>query len=191
MSEGLNKVLLMGALGADPELRFTQSGQAVLNIRLATNERYKDKSGEWKDKTEWHTVVVWGPRAEALGKILRKGAQVFVDGSLRTSSFEKNGEKRFKTEVNASNVVLCGGKGDAAAARPQGAPRFAPPAPTAAAYGQAPPSGVGAGATGQGQQAEYGGGAGYGGGGASDFGNPGANDDIPFASCAFDPHRSP
>jgi len=191
MSEGLNKVLLMGALGADPELRFTQSGQAVLNIRLATSERYKDKSGEWKDKTEWHGVVVWGPHAEALGKILRKGSQVFIEGALHTSSYDKGGEKRYKTEITASNVVLCGGKVDAGTARPQGAPPRAATTPTAAAYGQAPPRGFGADAAGQGQQAAYGGGAGYGGGGASDFGTPGADDDVPFASCAFDPHRWP
>lgn len=171
MSEGLNRVLLLGALGADPELRFTASGQAVLNVRLATSERYKDKSGEWKDKTEWHNVTVWGARAEALGKILRKGSQIFIEGALHTSSYEKNGEKRHKTEINASNVVLCGGKGSAGTERGQGAAPRAAMAPSPAAYG---------------------GGAGYGGGNEAPFAEPGGDDsDIPFVTCAFDPHCWP
>lgn len=114
MAEGLNRVMLLGNLGADPELRFTQSGQAVLNLRLATTERFKDKDGQWKERTDWHGVVVWGNRGEALSKILHKGSSIFVEGSLRTSSYEaRDGSgKRYKTEVNARNVLLCGGKGD-------------------------------------------------------------------------------
>ena len=169
MSEGLNKVLLMGSLGADPELRFTQSGQAVLNVRLATSERYKDKGGEWKDKTEWHSVTVWGARAEGLRKILRKGSSVFIEGSLHTSSYEKNGEKRYKTEINASNVVLCGGKGGADTERPQGAPPRAAAAPSASV--QVP----GAARGGYGAGSAYGGGAGYGAPSDAPF-----DDDPPF-----------
>lgn len=108
--EGLNRVELLGSLGADPELRFTQSGQAILNMRVATTERYQNKDKEWCERTEWHNVTLWGKRGEALAKILQKGAQVFVEGSLHTSSYEKEGEKRYKTEVNARNVILCGGK---------------------------------------------------------------------------------
>ncbi len=110
MAEGFNRVMLLGNLGSDPELRFTKSGQPMLKIRLATNERYKDSSGEWKDRTEWHRVTVWGKRAESLAKILTKGATVFVEGSLRTQSYEKDGERRYSTEVNAINVLL-GGRG--------------------------------------------------------------------------------
>lgn len=108
MAEGLNRVLLLGNLGADPELRVTPSGQSILNLRLATTESYADKSGNRKETTTWHAVTVWGKRGEALAKILAKGSSIFVEGSLRTSTYEKNGEKRYKTEVNATNVILSG-----------------------------------------------------------------------------------
>ena len=83
MSEGLNRVMLIGTLGADPELRFTQSGQAVLNMRIATNESYLDKDKVRQERTEWHSVTLWGTRGEALVKILGKGSTIFVEGSLR------------------------------------------------------------------------------------------------------------
>ena len=108
MSEGMNRVTLFGNLGADPELRATGGGQAVLKLRLATAERYKDNSGEWKERTEWHSVVVWGKRAEALARMLRKGSRVLVEGSLRTSSYEKDGQKVYRTEVSAREVILAG-----------------------------------------------------------------------------------
>src|SRR5690348_15292365 len=108
MAEGFNRVFLLGNLGSDPELRFTKSGQPMLKIRLATNERYKDQSGEWKDRTEWHRITVWGKRGESLAKILSKGATVFIEGSLRTQSYEKDGERRYSTEVHAINVLLGG-----------------------------------------------------------------------------------
>lgn len=110
MSEGLNKCMLFGNLGADPELRFTQGGQAVLNVRLATTETYLDKDKVRKERTDWHNVVIWGKRGEALSKILSKGSSVFIEGSLRTSSYDdKDGNKRWKTEVVANNVILAGG----------------------------------------------------------------------------------
>src|SRR5688572_17413108 len=110
MAEGLNRVLLLGNLGADPELRFTQGGQAVLNMRLATTETYLNKDKERVERTDWHNVVVWGARAEALAKLLAKGSSIFVEGSLRASSYDdRDGNKRYKTEVNASNVLLTGG----------------------------------------------------------------------------------
>lgn len=111
MSEGLNRVVLFGNLGADPELRFTAGGQAVLNLRLATTESYLDKDKVRKERTEWHNVVIWGKRGEALAKFLGKGSSVLIEGSLRTSSYDdKDGNKRYKTEVVANNVIL-GGKG--------------------------------------------------------------------------------
>lgn len=111
MSEGINRVMLLGNLGADPELRFTQGGQAVLNLRLATTESYLDKDRTRKERTDWHSVVVWGKRGEALAKILGKGSSLFIEGSIRASSYEdRDGNKRYKTEIVANNVVLAGGK---------------------------------------------------------------------------------
>src|SRR5882757_1125612 len=111
MSEGLNKVHLLGNLGADPELRVTQGGQAVLKLRLATTESYLDKNSARQERTEWHQVTVWGKRGEALAKILNKGSSVFIEGSLRTSSYEKNGEKRYRTDIVANNIILGGRRG--------------------------------------------------------------------------------
>src|SRR3954469_912710 len=112
MAEGLNRVMLLGNLGADPELRFTQGGQAVLNMRLATTESYLDKNKVRQERTDWHSVVVWGKRGEALAKILAKGSSIFIEGSLRTSSYDdRDGNKRYKTEVVANNVLLPGGRG--------------------------------------------------------------------------------
>lgn len=109
MADGLNKVMLLGNLGADPELRMTSGGQAVLNLRVACSESYLDKDKQRQERTEWVSVTVWGKRGEALAKLLTKGSRVFVEGGLRTSSYEKDGEKRHKTEVVASNIVLAGG----------------------------------------------------------------------------------
>ena len=108
MAEGLNKVLLLGNLGADPELRVTPGGQAVLKLRLATTESYLDKSNTRQERTEWHSITVWGKRGEALAKILAKGSSIFVEGSIRTSSYEKDGDKRYRTEIIANNIILSG-----------------------------------------------------------------------------------
>jgi single-strand DNA-binding protein len=108
MAEGLNRVMLLGNLGADPELRVTPSGQSLLKLRLATTERYLDKSNTWQERTDWHSVTVWGKRGEALSKILAKGSSIFVEGRLQTSSYEKNGEKRYRTDVIANNIILAG-----------------------------------------------------------------------------------
>jgi single-strand DNA-binding protein len=112
--------MLLGHLGAEPELRFTQSGQAVLNMRLATTESYLDSNKVRQERTEWHSVVLWGKRAEALAKFLQKGSMLFVEGGLRTTSYEKDGQKRYKTEVNATNVILAGkGGGEASEKQPR------------------------------------------------------------------------
>lgn len=126
MAEGLNRVMLFGNLGADPELRTTPGGQAVLKLRMATTETYLDRNNVRQERTEWHRVTVWGRRAEGLGKILQKGDRIFVEGRLQTSSYEKNGEKRYSTEVIANNIILGGsgrGRGEGAPVRePRGAP---------------------------------------------------------------------
>jgi single-strand DNA-binding protein len=118
MADGLNRVMLLGNLGADPELRMTSGGQAVLKLRLATAETYLDRNRNRQEKTEWHSVVVWGKRAEALGKILSKGSRLFIEGSLRTSSYDdRDGNKRYKTEIVANNIILGGRGGGGAGGR--------------------------------------------------------------------------
>jgi single-strand DNA-binding protein len=109
MAEGLNKVLLLGNLGADPELRVTPGGQAVLKLRLATTESYLDKNNTRQERTEWHRITIWGKRGEALAKFLTKGDRIFIEGRIQTSSYEKNGEKRYSTDIIANNVILSGG----------------------------------------------------------------------------------
>lgn len=113
MAEGMNRAILIGNLGQDPELRYTQSGQAVLKLRLATTESYVNKSGERQQRTEWHTVTLWGKRAEALNNILSKGRPICVEGRIQYRTWEdKEGVKRNSTEINATNVVLLGGRRD-------------------------------------------------------------------------------
>jgi single-strand DNA-binding protein len=111
MAEGLNKVMLLGNLGADPELRVTPGGQSILKLRLATTESYLDRNNTRQERTDWHSVTVWGKRGEALGKILAKGSSIFVEGRIQTSSYEKNGEKRYRTDIVANNIILTGGRG--------------------------------------------------------------------------------
>lgn len=111
MAEGLNKVMLLGNLGADPELRVTQGGQAVLKMRLATTEGYLDRNNTRQERTEWHSVTLFGKRGEALSKFLTKGDRIFIEGRVQTSSYEKDGEKRYRTEVIANNVILNGKRG--------------------------------------------------------------------------------
>lgn len=107
----LNKVLLIGNLGKDPELRYTQDGLAILSFPLATGEVFTEKSGEKVERTTWHNITVWGKIAETLANYLSKGKQVFIEGKIRNSSYDdKDGIKRYKTEVVASNVVMLGSR---------------------------------------------------------------------------------
>lgn len=106
MSEGINQVILMGNLGDDPELRSLPSGAQLLRFRMATNESYLDKNKERQTRTEWHDIVMWGNRAEPLSKILSKGSRVLVEGTLRTSSYEKDGSRRWHTEITARDLHL-------------------------------------------------------------------------------------
>jgi single-strand DNA-binding protein len=159
MADGLNKVMLIGNLGQDPELRYTQSGQAVLSLRVATNESFNNRDGERQERTEWHSVVIWGKRAEALSKFLNKGKQLYVEGRLQTRSWEdKQGQKRYTTEINASEIILLGGGGRGAG------PRTSYDGPPSQGGGEEPSGGGG------------GGGGGRGGGAGGDIGD----DDIPF-----------
>jgi len=117
-SRGVNKVILIGHLGADPETRAMPSGTTVANIRMATTESFKDKSGEWQERTEWHNVVLFGRMGEVAGEYLRKGSQVYVEGRLRTRKWQdKQGNDRYSTEVVANDMQMLGGRGGGAAGR--------------------------------------------------------------------------
>lgn len=112
MSRGVNKVILVGRLGADPEMRATASGTAVCNLRIATSEQWNDKqSGEKQERTEWHSVTLFGKLAEIAGTYLQKGKQVYIEGSLRTDEYEKDGVKRWSTKIIGSDMQMLGGVG--------------------------------------------------------------------------------
>jgi single-strand DNA-binding protein len=113
MARGVNKVILVGNLGKDPEVRYMPSGGAVANVTIATSEQWKDKdSGQKQERTEWHSVVFYNRLAEIAGEYLRKGSQIYVEGSLRTRKWQdKNGQDRYTTEIIASEMQMLGGRG--------------------------------------------------------------------------------
>src|SRR5690348_7988626 len=128
----LNKVMLIGNLGKDPEVRFTGGGRAVARFPLATSEQWTDQSGQRQDRTEWHNVVVWGKQAETCGQYLAKGRQVFIEGSVRSRQYDdKEGQKRYITEIIAQRVQFLGGRGESGgrAAAAGGGDESAAPAP--------------------------------------------------------------
>jgi single-strand DNA-binding protein len=110
MPKSINKVILVGNVGADPEVKYTPSGIPVGKFSLATNERFKNKSGEWQDRTEWHNIVAWQRLAEIVGEYVSKGSKVYIEGKLQTSSWEdrRSGEKKYRTEIVARDLVLLG-----------------------------------------------------------------------------------
>ena len=111
MATGMNRSILIGNLGQDPEIRYTQGSQALLKLRLATTESFLNRDKEREERTEWHNVIVWGKRAEALNKILSKGDRIGIEGRIQTRSWEANdGSKRYTTEIVATNVLLLGSK---------------------------------------------------------------------------------
>lgn len=113
----VNKVILVGNVGRDPELRYTQSGQPVASFSVATNERFKDKDGNWKDRTEWHRIVAWARLAEICGEYLKKGSPVYIEGRIQTRDWEdKEGNKRQTTEIIALQMQMLGRRGDAGGA---------------------------------------------------------------------------
>lgn len=111
MAKSVNKVILIGNLGKDPEVKYTPSGMAIAKFSLATNERHKDKEGNWQDRTEWHNLVAFQRTAEIAGEYLKKGRTVYIEGSLRTSSWDdkETGQKKYKTEILVNDLVLLGG----------------------------------------------------------------------------------
>jgi single-strand DNA-binding protein len=159
----INKVILIGNLGADPELKYTPSSRPLCNLRVATTEVFKDKAGVKQEKTEWHRVTVWGDQAENCSKYLSKGRSVYIEGKLQTRTYEKEGQKHYATDVVADRVVFLGGGGGGG-------------------EGGARRGGSGGGGSGGGRSGAEGGGGGggedteIGGGGPP----PGGDDDIPF-----------
>lgn len=146
---GINKVILVGNLGNDPEVRYTSTGTAVANVSIATSESWKDKNtGERQERTEWHRVVFFSRLAEIVEQYLKKGSKVYVEGSLRTNSWEKDGVKRYTTEIIANDMQMLDSRGEAADAG--GSFEQRQPAPAggnqqgAAAAAQAAPQGAGA-----------------------------------------------
>lgn len=109
---GLNKVMIIGRLGNDPELKYTPQGQAVCSMTLATDESYKAKDGNMVNKVEWHRIVLWRFLAENAGKYLKKGSQVYIEGKLQTRMWEKDGQKHYTTEIVADEMTFLGGKSD-------------------------------------------------------------------------------
>jgi single-strand DNA-binding protein len=159
MAGGVNKVILVGNLGADPDMRYTPSGQGVCELRVATSESWNDKNGQRQERTEWHRIVVWGKRAEVCSKYLSKGRQVFVEGRIQTRTYDdKDGNKRYITEIIANDVQFLGGGGREGQSTGGGGrsrdDNAGPPPPSDADFG------------------------GYGGGGGGGGGGP--DDDIPF-----------
>ena len=151
----VNKAILVGNLGQDPEIRSTGNGTPVATLRIATSDRRKDRDGNWTDQTEWHTVVVFGRQAENVGRYCRKGKQLFIEGRIQTRKWQdRNGRDRYNTEIVADTVRFLGGRGDDAG------------------YG----SGGGYGAGGGGQHGGGGGGGYNGGGNSGNGGGNGGND---------------
>ncbi|RMF58596.1 MAG: single-stranded DNA-binding protein [Calditrichaeota bacterium] len=108
----VNKVILVGNLGQDPELRYTPNGAAVTTLSLATNEVWKDNDGNKQERTEWHRVVIWRRLAEIAGEYLKKGSKVYIEGRLQTRSWEKDGVTRYTTEIIADNMTMLDSKGE-------------------------------------------------------------------------------
>jgi single-strand DNA-binding protein len=112
--KSVNKVILVGNLGKDPEIKYTPQGKPIAKFSLATNERYKDKEGQWQDRTEWHNIVLWERLAEIAGEYLKKGGKVYIEGRIRTDSWDdkQTGQKKYMTNIIGSDIVLLGGRGE-------------------------------------------------------------------------------
>ena len=182
MARGVNKVILVGNLGADPETRAMPSGSTVANLRIATSESWRDKtSGEQQERTEWHRVALFGRLAEIASEYLKKGSQVYIEGSLRTRKWQdKQGQERFSTEIVANELQMLGGRGGAGGGGGGGGGGgYERSGSSGGGGGSAAPSSGGRGGGGGGGSsdpyAEYAGPQGHEGGGKDEF-----DDDIPF-----------
>jgi single-strand DNA-binding protein len=170
MARGVNKVIIIGNLGADPETRAMPSGTTVANLRVATSESWRDKqTGEQQERTEWHRVALFGRLAEVAGEYLRKGSQVYIEGSLRTRKWQdKEGKDRYSTEIVGNDMQMLGGRGGAAGGASGGGP------------GAGAPGGGGGGAREQLGEDTGGGGSGSGSGAPGRGAGEEFDDDIPF-----------
>jgi len=112
MAKSVNKMILVGNVGQDPEVKYTTSGVPVAKLSLATNERFKDKNDAWQDRTEWHSVVAWQRLAEIVGEYVHKGSKLYIEGKLQTSTWEdkQSGERKYRTEIVARDIVLLGSR---------------------------------------------------------------------------------
>ena len=178
MSRSLNKVMILGNLGGDPETRFSNNGSPIARFSVATTRRWQDsRTQDWREETEWHSIVCFGRNAEIAGEYLQKGSQCFVEGELRTSSWEREGVRNQRTEINARRLILLGGPGGQSRG--------------GGSYGGSPPRGGGGSSTSRSGEGNYGG-RGERQGGSSDRGFPSdsggssnesfddLDDDIPF-----------
>ena len=152
MARGVNKVILIGNLGADPETRAMPSGSSVANLRIATSESWRDKqTGEQQERTEWHRVALFGRLAEIASEYLRKGSQVYIEGSLRTRKWQdKQGNERYSTEIVGNELQMLGGRGGGAGGASGGSGAGGPSGPSGGGSrepypDQAPPGGAGGG----------------------------------------------
>lgn len=143
MARGVNKVILVGNLGKDPEVRYMPSGGAVTTVTIATSESWKDKqTGEQKERTEWHNIVFYNRLAEIAGEYLKKGSQIYVEGSLRTEKYEKDGVTKYSTKIIANEMQMLGGRGGAGGGA--GSSDFGSSAPANKGQSSAPaPAGAG------------------------------------------------
>ena len=161
---GVNKVILIGNLGGDPEVRYTPGGAAVANVNLATNESWTDREGQRQERTEWHRLVFWSKLAEIVGQYLKKGSKVYVEGRLQTRQWDdQSGQKRYTTEIVVSDMQMLDGRGDGAMGGGGGMD---------GPQGGEPPSG--------GADFGQGGGGGGGDGGGGGGGTVTEDDDLPF-----------
>jgi single-strand DNA-binding protein len=137
---GVNKVILVGNLGANPEVRYTQGGQPVANLRLATTERWTDRNGQKQESTEWHRIVVFGKQAEICNQYLTKGRQIFVEGRIQTRQWQdQQGQKRYTTEIVAQNVQMLGSRSEGGApARDDSMGGMPPDEPVTSDFGGGP-----------------------------------------------------
>lgn len=122
MSKSINAVTLLGNLGKAPEVKYTPAGTPVARLSLATNSRFKDKAGNWQDRTEWHNLILWSRLAEIAGKYLHKGSKIAVQGEIRTRSWEAEGSRHYMTEIICSELVMLDGKPHDEKPEPAGAP---------------------------------------------------------------------